>query len=67
MEKQKTDKNAFTLSWTVASLIQGINLKLGWEGKGHEVNGQKSAAVPEAVMLSFYFITHVENLSSREQ
>lgn len=24
----------------------GINLKLGWEGKVHEVNGQKSEAVP---------------------
>lgn len=46
MAKWKTGKNPFALSRTVASLIEGISLKPGWEGKGHEVNGQKSTAVP---------------------
>lgn len=41
----KIGKNTFTLTRSVASLIEGINLKRDWEGEWHEGNGQKSAAV----------------------
>lgn len=54
MKKLKTGKNTFTLSRTVASLIEGINLRLGWEGKGLAGNGQKSAAVPFSDVLVLF-------------
>lgn len=65
MEKLKIGKNTFTLSWIVASLIEGMNLKLDLQG--HEGNGQKSAAVSYSDALVLFHHSRGKLICKRAQ